>query len=315
VNAPPQRQAIRFTSGDTYCAAWHYRGANGACVVMAGGFGVTKEPATDSFARRFHEAGFTVLAFDYRRLGESGGEPRQVVRIREQLGDWQAAVDFAPTLDGVDPDRIAIWGFSASGGHILRVAARNPQLAAAIAQTPLVDGQAASRNAIPHTTPLAMLRLTGLAIRDTLRGLSGRDPLLVPLAGVRGAVAALTTPDSLDGERALGADRYPGWRPEIAARSALRPAFYRPVRQAGRIRCPLLVVVCDGDQTTPADAAVKAAARVPAAEVVRLPGSHYAPFMEAHEDAVGAELAFLRSHLSLTSAAPAGREPARTSRA
>jgi predicted alpha/beta hydrolase len=53
---------------------------------------------TDLFAARFHEAGFSVLAFDYRHLGESGGQPRQVVRIREQLADWSAAVGFAATL-------------------------------------------------------------------------------------------------------------------------------------------------------------------------------------------------------------------------
>jgi predicted alpha/beta hydrolase len=54
---------------------------------MAGGFGVTKEPASDRFAERVSEAGFGVLAFDYRRLGESDGEPRQVQRIRDQLAD------------------------------------------------------------------------------------------------------------------------------------------------------------------------------------------------------------------------------------
>jgi dienelactone hydrolase len=102
---------------------------------MAGGFAVTKEPATDMFAKRFCDAGFAVLAFDYRRLGESGGLPRQVVRIREQLADWQAAIGFAATLPGVDPARLAVWGFSASGGHIFSVAARNPGLAAAIAQS------------------------------------------------------------------------------------------------------------------------------------------------------------------------------------
>ena len=48
---------------------------------MAGGLAVTKEPATDPFAARFNEAGLTVLAFDFRRLGESGGDPRQIVRI------------------------------------------------------------------------------------------------------------------------------------------------------------------------------------------------------------------------------------------
>src|SRR5436305_11506788 len=84
-----ERQKIRFASGDTECAAWHYPGTNGACVVMTGGFAVTKEPGTDMFARRFADAGFTVLAFDYRHLGESGGHPRQVQRVGEQLADWR----------------------------------------------------------------------------------------------------------------------------------------------------------------------------------------------------------------------------------
>src|ERR1700733_13657032 len=73
------REKVWFGSGGTECAGWHYRGANGGCVIMAGGFAVTKEPGTDLFAKRFHEAGFSVLAFDYRHLGESGGQPRQVV--------------------------------------------------------------------------------------------------------------------------------------------------------------------------------------------------------------------------------------------
>ena len=75
-----ERIRVRFVSGHVECVAWHYPGSNGGCVLMAGGFAVTKEPGTDVFASRFHEAGFSVLAFDYRHLGESGGEPRQVAR-------------------------------------------------------------------------------------------------------------------------------------------------------------------------------------------------------------------------------------------
>src|ERR1700733_10474987 len=142
------REKVWFGSGGTECAGWHYRGANGGGVIMAGGFAVTKEPATDLFARRFHEAGFSVLAFDYRHLGESGGQPRQIVPMGKHHADWQAANEFAPTLPEVDDGRLAIWGFSASGGHIFPVAARNPELAAAIAQAPLADGAAAAPNAL-----------------------------------------------------------------------------------------------------------------------------------------------------------------------
>jgi uncharacterized protein len=298
VVASVQREKVRFVSDGTECAAWHYPGTNGACVVMAGGGAVTKEPGTDRFAKRFSEAGFAVLAFDYRRLGESGGHPRQLVRIGEQLDDWQAALGFAQSLPGADPARLAAWGFSLSGGHILRVAAGNPELAAAIAQTPLADGQAATRAAARHQKPLALLRFTGRGLADTLGSLIGRPPLLVPLAGEPGTVAMLTTPDGIDGDRALNpGNRYPEWQQAVAARSALRIGMYQPGRYASRVRCPLLVVACDEDQSALPGPAVRAAERAPHAELVRLPGGHYAPFLDAHEPAVEAELAFLRKHL------------------
>ena len=293
-----EREKVRFASGDTECAAWHYPGTNGACVIMAGGFAVPKEPATDLFAKRFNDAGFAVLAFDYRRLGESGGQPRLVLPVRDQLADWQAAIAFAPTRPGVDPARLAVWGFSATGGHVFRLAARNPAIAAAIAQTPNADGLAAARNASRHQKPLAMLRFTGRGVLDALGGLVGRQPLLVPLTGEPGTVALLTTPDALDSGRALNPDnRYPDWQQAAAARSALRLGFYRPGRFAAEARCPVLVVVCDQDQSALAGPAADAASRSPRAEVVRLPGGHYAPFLDAHEQAVEAELSFLRRHL------------------
>jgi pimeloyl-ACP methyl ester carboxylesterase len=293
-----EREKVRFVSGDTECAAWHYPGTNGGCVIMTGGFAVTKEPGTDRFAKRFNDAGFAVLAFDYRHLGESGGQPRQVQSIREQLADWQAAIAYAPTLPGVDQARLAIWSFSASGGHVFRVAARNPELAAAIAQTPNADGQAAARNAARHQRPLALLRFTGRGIVDAVGGLAGRRPRLVPLVGQPGTVALLTTPDALDGGRALNPDnRYPDWQQAVAARSALRLGFYRPGRYASRVRCPILVLACDQDQSAPAAPAIHAANRAPRGELVRLPGGHYAPFLDGHEEAVEAELSFLRRHL------------------
>jgi fermentation-respiration switch protein FrsA (DUF1100 family) len=293
-----QREKVRFRSGNTTCAAWHYPGSNGACVIMAGGGGVTKEPGTDLFAKRFNEAGFTVLGFDFRRLGESGGQPRQIVRIGEQQADFQAAIEFAHTLPGVDPATVALWGFSLSGGHIFPVASRNPDLAAAIAQAPLADGRAAARNAMRHTTPLALLRLTGRGLLDAVGGLFGREPLLVPLAGKPGTVASLTTPDALNGDRALNpGNKYPDWQQEVAARYVLRLGFYRPGRYASRVRCPLLVLAFEQDGAALGPPAVRAGQRAPRGEVVRLPGGHYESYLDGHERAVEVQLSFLRRHL------------------
>ncbi|MEV1173835.1 alpha/beta fold hydrolase [Nonomuraea sp. NPDC049784] len=293
-----EREQVRFVSGDTECAAWHYPGTNGACVIMAGGFAVTKEPATDLFAKRFHDAGFSVLAFDYRGVGKSGGQPRLVLPVKNQLADWEAAIAFAATLPGVDPARLGLWAFSLSGGHVIRVAARNPQLAAVIAQTPNVGGPAAMRSTAAHQKPLAMLRFTGRGIADAIGSLVGRRPLLVPLADKPGTVAMLATPDALDGPRALDPDnKHSNWQQEVAARSALRLVFYQPGRDTSRVRSPLLVLTCDQDQTAPPGPAIHAARRAPRAELVSLPGRHYAPFTEMHERAVDVQLSFLRRHL------------------
>jgi alpha-beta hydrolase superfamily lysophospholipase len=295
---PPQRQKVRFPSGDTTCAAWHYVGTNGACVVMAAGTGVTKEPGTDRFAQRFHQAGFSVLAIDFRRLGESGGVPRQVVRVGEQLADLRAAIAQARTLPEVDRSRVALWGFSLAGGHVFRTAAGVPELAAAIAQAPLVDGLLAAPNAMRHMTPLAALRLNGRAMRDVVARRLGRAPVLVPLAGPRGTVASLTTPDAAKGAAALDPDHdHPDWEQTVAAGSALRMAFYRPGRAAARVRCPLLVLAYDDDRSALAGPAIRAGGRAPLGEVVRLPGDHYEPFMDGFEQAVEIQVAFLRRHV------------------
>jgi pimeloyl-ACP methyl ester carboxylesterase len=270
---------------------------------MAGGFAVTKEPGTDRFAERFNRAGYTVVAFDYRHLGESGGQPRQVVRIGAQLADWDAAISFASTLPGGDESRIAIWGFSLSGGHVFRVAARHPELAAAIAQAPNADGRAATRNAMRHTTRRALLRLTGCGILDLVGGLLGREPRLVPLAGAPGTVAVLSTPDALDADKALNPENtYPEWQQAVAARSVLRLGSYRPGRGSSRIQCPLLVVAYEDDASALAAPAARAAERAPRGELVVMPGGHYEAFMDGHARTAQIELSFLRQHLFAESA-------------
>jgi pimeloyl-ACP methyl ester carboxylesterase len=308
MNSAP-RTEVHFPSGDTTIAALHYPGTNGACVVMACGTGVTKEPGTDPFAPRLQAAGFSVLAFDFRRLGASGGTPRQLVRVDDQVADYGAAIAFARTLPEVEPPRVAIWGFSLAGGHVLRVAAAHPELAAAIAQAPLADGLAISPNAMRSMSAGAAMRLQLAAAADLLgRRLLRRPPRVIPLAGPRGRVASITTPDGARGGQALDPEgRYPDWEQSVAAASALRLAFYRPGRAADRIDCPLLVVVYDGDRTVLTGPPARAAQRAPRGEVVRLPGDHYAAFADARDATLDAEIAFLSRHL----VSAGGLEPVR----
>jgi uncharacterized protein len=307
-----ERRKVYFPSADIHCAAWHYPGTNGACLVMAPGLAVPKEPGTDWLARRMHQEGFSVLAFDYRRMGESGGKQRQLARIGEQLDDFQAAIAYARALPEVDPRRIAIWGFSLSAGHVYNVAARNPDIAAAISQAGVADGLPALVNGLRHVSPCTAMKINALAAWDAIGTRLGRDPILVPLSGTRKEVAAIHTPDSRLGDTAYnpGGKYEDVWVGAVAASSAMRVAFYRPGLAARRINVPLLVLEYQQDGVSPPGPAAKAARRAPRGELVKFDGGHYTALLNGTDEAVGAMVDFLSRHvLEETAPADVATEP------
>jgi acetyl esterase/lipase len=93
-----------------------------------------------------------VLVFDHRFLGDSPGEPRQRFRWGAQREDWRAAVAFARQTEGIDPERIVLWGFSFGGGLAIETAAADARVAATIALCPLVDGLARVLSTPPRQT-------------------------------------------------------------------------------------------------------------------------------------------------------------------
>ena len=141
------RHDVSFASGDDTCAAWLYlpTGVTSPPVVILGhGLGATREMRLDAFAERFAQAGIAALAFTYRHFGDSGGQPRQLLSIKRQLADWDAAIAYVKGRPDVDGTRIAVWGSSFGGGHSITVASRHPELSAAVAQCPFTDGLASA---------------------------------------------------------------------------------------------------------------------------------------------------------------------------
>jgi uncharacterized protein len=285
---------VTFDSGGERCAAWLYRPQEAtACVVLAHGWTGVREQRLDAYAERFAGAGLAALVFDYRHFGASDGEPRSLLDIRRQLADWRAAVTYARGLESIDPWRIALWGTSFSGGHVIEVAAQDPPIAAVVAQVPFVDGLLN----LLRMGPRHALRLTVEGLRDQAGALAGRAPHMVASVGPPGSTAVMNSPDAEPGFRALNP---PGlsWPNEAAARVLLRVGSYRPTRKAARVRCPILFALADDDVVTPADVAAKAAARAPQAEVRHYPGGHFDPYVgELFERVVREETEFLVSHL------------------
>jgi pimeloyl-ACP methyl ester carboxylesterase len=265
---------IRIPSHGEQLAAYLYRPESTRgdvpCVVMAHGFSATRDDGLPAYAEAFRDAGFAVVVFDYRHFGASTGEPRQLLDIGRQHEDYRAVIAWARQLDGIDPDRVVLWGSSFSGGHVLAVAASDPRIAAVISQAPFTD-------AIPtlmHVPLKNAVRLTVAGLRDQLRGWRGRAPRLAPAVGEPGTLAAMTEPDAKPGFDAIVPPESL-WRNEFAARLMLRFPFYRPGLKSQQLTMPLLVCVCENDTTTPPASTIKAAERAPRGELRRYPYGHF----------------------------------------
>lgn len=290
-----------FPSHGVTCAATVYRPLPQAdttpVIVMAHGFGAVRALRLPAYAERFAAAGYTVVTFDYRGFGDSAGTPRQVLDVSMQHADWSAALDFARTLDGVDPSRVVAWGTSFAGGHVISLAGRGEPLAAIIAQVPHVSGPAAVRS----TGLLPSLRVSRLGVRDQVRAWAGRPPVYVDSAGAPGTTAVMTSPDAVPGMDRLIADSglelgdYPT---NVAARIVLTIGLYSPKRWAAGVRCPALVQIVESDAITPRHVAEATAARMAAPTVRIYPGGHFDPYVEPlFASVIADQLAFLREHV------------------
>jgi uncharacterized protein len=289
-----ERTDLKFPSAGDQCAAWLYRPAGQSaaapagglpCVVMAHGFSLTRHDGLPDYAERLAEAGAAVLVFDHRYLGDSGGEPRQRFRKAAQLKDWRAAVAFARSIEGVDPEQIVLWGFSFSGGHVIETAAADPRVAATIALCPMVDGLARAL----ATPPLLSAWLVPRALADQF----GRHTL-VPVTGQPGERAAMTLPGEADGFAAAVPAGSP-WRNEISPAVFLTVAVHRPLGRARKITMPVWVGVGEEDVSVSKKAVERLAERVPAGELHRYPYDHFGAFLgDGPARVAGDQIDFLR---------------------
>ncbi len=297
MTAAADREDARFQSGGVRCAAWLYRPERlpAPLVVMGHGLGAVKEMGLDRYAERFQAGGLAALAFDYRHFGASEGEPRQLLDIKLQLQDWAAALDYARGLDGVDPERIALWGSSFGGGHAITAAARDGRVAAVVAQCPFTSGPASVR----AMGLRANIGVVARALLDEASRLARRDGVRVKLVGPPGSTALMTAPDAEPGYRRLVPEGVQ-FDDEVLARFALQVGFYRPASDMDRLRCPLLVCACEPDTVAPAGPTIRAAQRAPSAELIRYPFGHFDIYVdEGFERSSGDQLAFLRRCLGL----------------
>jgi uncharacterized protein len=305
----PERRDVSFESGGETCAAWHFPGEGDAffseggrpCVVMAHGIGGTRDSGLEPFAEAFAEAGLDVILFDYRNFGASTGEPRQLAGPPRHREDYRAAVAFARGLDGVDPERIVLWGTSWSGGHVVYVAADDPRIAAVISQTADLDGLRSLREISRYADWGQLLRVNLESLKDIFGAVRGRAPGTMPIVAEPGKVAAMASEDAEAGYMAIAG---PSWRNEIIARCVLGEWTNRAITKMDEVQCPILIQIADRDQVASPPGARAAAWRAKGrVEVREYPCAHFDIYLgEWRERAIADQLHFLRRHLAGASA-------------
>jgi pimeloyl-ACP methyl ester carboxylesterase len=290
-------------------ANWYWpdnAAARWPCVVLANGFSGTRDWILPDFAQRFADAGVAALTFDYRHLGESGGTPRQIVKVREQRADLLAALVHARREPRIDPRRVALWGTSLGGSHALAVAAEDRDIAALILNMPAIDAVSGGANIEAKRKRVGMsrartvaitIRLLSVALRDLWRATRGAEPVYLAVYGEPGR-AFLTDPELAPRFRRV-AEGSPTWQNRIAARFLLGAPRYNE-GTFERVAAPILICLAQYDVEISADFVRTKAARAARAEIRVYPFGHFDMY---HDDAfaqvVEDQVAFLCTHLGV----------------
>ncbi len=129
----------------------------------------------------FHELGFSVMLFDYRGYGQSGGRPGEQGIYRDAEAAWRYLVESR----GIPSDRIVLHGRSLGAAIATRVASRHTPAALVIESTftsmpevaaelyPLLPVRQLMRNHFPTLEYLKQVRCPVLVVH-------GREDELIP---------------------------------------------------------------------------------------------------------------------------------------
>ena len=294
------RSDADFTSNGTRCAAWLYRpGATESppVVVMAHGFGGERDWRLPAFAERFAARGMAVLLFDYRRFGDSDGHPRNLITPKGHVNDWLAAIRHVRQLDSVDANRLALWGTSFSGGHVLAAAARDGDVSALVMQAPFTDGlrTVVELNREGGGVEGYLQKAVSAALRDVARKLTRRSPYYVPLVGDPDEFAVLNRPGTRNGFEQLSGGE---WDNRCPGRILLTVLGYRPIKHADDIDCPALVVGLEQDNIIPDATIDQLVERLDDVEKATYPFDHWDVYSgDTFEVVADRQARFLSDHL------------------
>ena len=262
-----------FISQNTVCDGDFYlpEGVeNPPVVVMAHGFAAERTFRLTAFAEVFAQRGLAAYCFDYRGFGKSKGKIRNYVSPKRHLQDWRAALAHVRKSGLVNPHKIALWGSSFSGGHVIKIAAEDRAVRGIVSQVPFTDSLT-----VPEAGDLNFMgRVLKHALRDYWNMIRLKEPHYIPAVAKPGSVGGLVQPGAIDDYKALVPEDST-WENKVPARSLVETMFYRPGFAAAKLACPALFILAEDDNITLASAAKRAAKSALYGKIMNIPGGHF----------------------------------------
>ena len=241
-------EQVDFDSCGVRCSADLYmpEGLDGPRpgIVMGHGFGVVKE-ALQPHAAYVAQAGYVVMAIDYRTFGSSDGEPRRQLFPLHQVEDFRNAISWLERrTDLVDPDRIGIWGVSVGGGIVLYTAAVEHRVKVVVSQSPAL-GRLWTRSL---RNPFEWEQMQEMLVADRRQRFATGEGARIPLTALNGT----GTPSAMPGdELAVGfcdaaEAAMPTYKAELSLESVEKVAEFFPDRITDLIAPRPLLIVTNG---------------------------------------------------------------------
>jgi pimeloyl-ACP methyl ester carboxylesterase len=251
-----KKSDVEFASIGAKLRGWLFRGQSNPAptIIMAHGFSATRQMVIDRYAEAFASAGLNALVYDHRGFGASDGDPRLEVNPWVQARGYLDALDFASKLDGVDKNRLALWGDSNSAGVASMVTAIDRRVRAAVLQVPSFG-----ESAPPDDPDGKLFNEQCEAIRSGEVLGFGR-PTMGPVPVV--SADQVRSPSALKPLTAFrwfieyGGRLGSGWVNDVTVALGENPLPWRPGLSTARIDVPVLMIVSGEDEMARADPAV-----------------------------------------------------------
>jgi len=177
----PIRHAVSFHTidGTSLNGFFYPAAATSPIIVLTHGITLLIEHYLDVIAAAFQAAGYAAFIYDQRPAYSQDIVPYT------QISDLHDAITFVTTAFFPFPgtfnaSKLALWGFSYSGGHSIVAAASDRRVKAVLAVCPIVSGYKA-RDRILKKNPAALDILSAMIWADRAKRIAGKAPQYIPV--------------------------------------------------------------------------------------------------------------------------------------